>query len=72
MRFGKRQSGQLRSNRPGLVMAPARVTETHISTLFFVGERVYKMRSRFNSGPTSDVGSTAGRTASVRSRSIGG
>jgi uncharacterized protein len=44
MRFGKRQSGQPRLNRPGLVTAPARVTETHISTLFFVGERVYKMR----------------------------
>jgi len=44
MRFGKQESGQPHVNQPGLSTAPASVTETHISTLFFVGERVYKMR----------------------------
>ncbi len=29
---------------PGGMMDPARVVETHISTLFFVGDRVYKLR----------------------------
>ncbi len=44
MRFGKRKSGQLDVNQPGASGTSARVVETHISTIFFVGERVYKMR----------------------------
>lgn len=44
MRFGKGESGQPDVSRPGSNATSVRVVETHISTILFVGERVYKMR----------------------------
>jgi hypothetical protein len=44
MRLGQRGSRRSGVDEPGVDGDPTRVVETHISMLFFVGGRVYKMR----------------------------